>query len=246
MRNILFTAFLSVCLAPAVSAFHPLISEDTGFLGKDVKQAELGFGHSISRTGADVHSNSGTAELSYGLFEKVDVLLSATWHGWTSHGLSESGLGDVALETKFPVSEQAGWTLALKPGFSLPAGDESKSLGAGEGGVWCYGIAGRQAGPWQFYLNAGYLLNRNSLDEEENIFKGSAAAVLEVLPKVMLSADLAAETNTDKNSVSHPVSSVFGLIWTPYPTLDLDAGVKLGLTDTADDFGLLLGLTLRM
>ncbi|OGR81941.1 MAG: hypothetical protein A2X32_05565 [Elusimicrobia bacterium GWC2_64_44] len=245
MKRIFFAAVFALSCTEA-RAFHPLIGEDTAFLGKDVKQAELGFEHAVSRAGADTYSNSGSAEFSYGLFERVDVLLSAGWHGWTSLGLSESGLSDVSLEVKFPVAEKAGWTLALKPGFSLPAGDESRSLGAGEGGVWLYGIAGRQAGPWQFYLNAVYLLNRNSVNEEENIFRGSAAAVREVLPKVMVSAELGAGTNKDKSSASHPVSGVLGLIWSPYPTLDLDAGFKAGLTDSADDVGLLLGLTLRM
>jgi len=245
MKKLFFAAALALCSSEA-RAFHPLIGEDTAFLGKDVKQAELGFGHMVSRDGADRYSNSGNAELSYGLFERVDVLLSAAWLGWTSHGLSESGISDVSLEAKFPVAEKAGWTLALKPGFSLPAGDESRSLGAGEGGVWLYGIAGRQAGPWQFYLNAVYQLNRNTLDERENLLRGSAAAVLEVMPKVMVSAELGAETNRDKSSFSHPVSSVLGLIWSPYPTLDLAAGFKLGLTRPAEDAGLLLGLTLRL
>lgn len=84
------------------------------------------------------------------------------------------------------------------------------------------------------------------MGEEEHILKGSAAAALEILPKVMISAELAAETNADASAVSHPVSSVFGLIWSPYPTLDLDAGVSLGLTRPAPDLGLLLGLTLRL
>lgn len=245
MRLILSLLLVAAAGLPA-SAFHPLISEDTGFLGKDVRQAELGFEHAVSKEGPDVYSNTGSAELSYGLFDKVDILLSAPWQGWNSHGVSESGLGDVALETKFPVGDKAGWTLALKPGFSLPAGDEAKSLGAGKGGVWLYGIAGRVAGPWHLYLNAGYLLNRNSVDEEENIFKASAAAALEVAPGLMVSGDLAAETNPDKDSSTPPASGVLGLIWSPYPTLDLDAGLKLGLTEPADDVGLLLGITLRL
>lgn len=244
--RIIIVLFLMTAFGGTVSALHPLISEDTGFLGRDVRQAEFGFEHSVSKSGADVYSNAASAEFSYGLLERVDVLISAPWQGWNSRGVSESGLGDVSLETKFPVGEKGGWTLALKPGFSLPAGNERKSLGAGKGGVWLYGIAGRTAGPWQYYLNAGYMFNRNSVDEVENIFKTSAAAAYEVLPKVLLSGDLALETNTDKNSSTVPVSAVFGIIWSPYPALDLDAGLKLGLTEPAADLGLLLGFTLRL
>lgn len=246
MKKIFIAAALAAISPSGAAAFHPLIGEDTLFLGKDVKQAELGFEHSVSRNGTRLTTNAGTAELSYGLFDRVDVLMSAVWHGWNSRGISQSGIGDVGLEAKFAVGEKSGWAYALKPGFSLPAGDEGKSLGAGKGGVWLYGVAGRQSGPWEFYLNAGYLLNRNTLGERENILKGSGAAVREVMPKVKASAELAAETNRDKASSSTPVSSVLGLIWSPYPTLDLDAGFRLGLTDSAADETLLLGLTLRM
>ncbi|OGR40903.1 MAG: hypothetical protein A2X35_02940 [Elusimicrobia bacterium GWA2_61_42] len=227
-------------------AFHPLISEDTAFLGRDVRQAEITFEHSVSKEGFDFYSNTVAAEFSYGLFDKIDIMISAPWQGWSSHGLSESGLGDVSLETKFEVARDKDWTFALKPGFSLPAGNEAKSLGAGKGGVWVYGIAGKTAGPRHYYLNAGYRLNRNSLDNAENILKASAAAALEVLPKTLLSAELAIETSPEKDSPSHPVTSVFGLIWSPSPSLDLDAGVKFGLNKAADDLGLLAGFTLRL
>ncbi|OGR52954.1 MAG: hypothetical protein A2049_04305 [Elusimicrobia bacterium GWA2_62_23] len=230
----------------SAAAFHPLIGEDTAFLGKDVRQLEAGLDYAVSREGQDVYATATAAELSYGLFDRFDVLVTVPWQGWSSHGLSESGLGDVLVEVKFPAGAGAGWDLALKPGFSLPAGDEAKSLGAGEGGAWVYGIAGRASGPWQFYLNAGYLYNRNSLDEEKNILKGSAAAVYGFLPKWLVTAELAAETNPEKDSVSHPVSSVFGLVWSPLPSLDLDAGVRFGLTKPADDMGLMGGITLRL
>lgn len=246
MKKILSPFALALLFCGRAAAFHPLISEDTGFLGRDVRQVETGLDYSVAKEGADTYSTGASAELSYGLLAKVDVLVTVPWQGWSSAGLSESGLGDVLLETKFPVAEKAGWTLALKPGFSLPAGDEARSLGAGKGGVWLYGIAGRTAGPWQCYLNAGYMLNRNSSDEEENILRASAAAVYELVPKILVSADLAIQTNSDPDAVSHPLSSIFGFIWSPYPALDLDAGVKIGLTRAADDFGLLAGLTLRL
>jgi len=47
-------------------------------------------------------------------------------------------------------------------------------------------------------------------------------------------------------SVSHPLSAVFGLIWSPYPTLDLDIGASFGLTRAAADHALLGGITLRL
>ncbi len=240
---IFFSSVLFACGTAA--AFHPMSTEDTGFLGRDVIQAEVGFDHTEDTDASDYFSNTLSATFSYGLWDKLDLLLSAPWQGWDSAGFSESGLGDVSMEVKFWVAERSGWDLALKPGFSLPAGDDAKGLGAGEGQVWIYGIAGRTDGPRQYYVNAGYKYNRNSSGEEKNILSASALGALEVLPRTLLAAELAVETNTDKDAVSHPVSSMLGLVWSPVPTLDLDVGVRYGLNDAADELSLILGATLR-
>ena len=63
---------------------------------------------------------------------------------------------------------------------------------------------------------------------------------------MVATAELAAATCRYKASSSNPVTSVFGLVWSPYPTLDLDAGLKLGLTRAAENFGLVAGITLRI
>jgi len=233
-------------LCGEAAAFHPLVSEDTVFLGKDGRQLECALDHAVFKEGRDKYSTTASAELSYGLFESLDVLITVPWQGWRSHGISESGLGDVLTEVKFPLGTKSGWDLALKPGFSLPAGDEAKSLGAGEGGAWIYGIAGRVRGPWRIYLNAGYLYNRNSLEEEKNIFKGSAAAAYGFLPEWKVTAELAVETNHEKNAVSHPVFCGWGGVWAPLQSLSLDAGLRVGLTRPAADLDLLGAITLRL
>jgi hypothetical protein len=236
MRNVIAVSSLFLALPVSAAAFHPMSTEDTGFLGRDVIQAEIGFDHTEDTDASDYFSNTLSATFSYGLWDKLDILLSAPWQGWNSAGLSESGLGDVSMEAKFWVAERRGWDLALKPGFSLPAGDDAKGLGAGEGQVWVYGIAGRAEGPRHYYLNAGYRYNKNSGSEEKNIFSASAMGALEVFPKTLLAAELAVETNTEKDAASHPVSSLVGLVWSPNPALDLDAGVRFGLNDAATNF----------
>lgn len=245
MKRILILAAALAAHCPAAMAMHPLVSEDTGFLGKGGRQAEAGFEYSQASSGGGAYSRALSLELSYGLTDKIDLLFTVPWSGWTSGGASESGLGDLALEGKVLVAEKAGWTFALKPGFSLASGDGEKGLGAGKSAFWTHAVAGRAAGPWQFYLNAGYFLNKNDAGEEEDILKGSAAAILEVAPKILASADLTTETSADPASPEHPLAAIFGLIWSPSGSLDLDAGVKFGLNDEADDLGLLAGLTFR-
>lgn len=244
--SIMLAAVLTAVFAGPALAFHPLLTEDTVFLGRDGRQMTAWLEHTASEQGIDRYSARAVGKLYYGLWHKLDVMVTVPWEGWSSEGISESGLGDALLETKFQVDTEAGWALALKPGFSLPAGDEARSLGAGKGGAWLYAIAGKTPEPWQFYLNAGLLLNRNSRDERANILSASAAAALKVLPATLMTAELAVATNTDRHSRSNPVTSGFGLVWSPYRTLDLAAGVKFGLNRSAASLGLLAGITLRL
>ncbi|MDD2806296.1 MAG: transporter [Elusimicrobiales bacterium] len=245
MRILLSLVILSL-LGGSARAFQPLLGEQASFLGREGRLIVAGMEYSVSKEGSDRYSTGAFAELSYGLWDRLDVLVTVPWLGWSSRGIAESGLGDVLVEAKLAAGERAGWTLALKPGFSLPAGNEAGSLGAGKGGVWLYGLAGREAGPWRFCLNGGYMLNRNSLGERENLLKGSASASRAVFSGLRASAALFALTSKDKNSRSHPLAAVLGLTWTPRPVLDLDAGARLGLNRGAEDFGLLAGLTLRI
>jgi hypothetical protein len=246
MKVFIFVLVMALAGGRAM-AFNPLIGEDSKFLGRYNRQLQGDLDYAVSENGG-VHryATTATARLSYGLWDKLDVLITVPWQGWSSKGLSESGLGDVLLEAKFQAARRGAWTLGLKPGFSLPEGDEAKSLGAGKGGVWLYGLAGKTSGPWEFYLNAGYLYNRNSFDERQNLLEGSAAASFGVLPGLRACSRLSSRTNKAKDTSSHPVYSAFGLSWSPYPTLDLAAGVRLGLNHGADDLGLLGGLTLRL
>lgn len=244
--RIVLSLFLVFAAAVPAAAFHPLITEDVCFLGSDGRQIELGLDHAVEKSGPDRYATAASAELSYGLFDRFDVLVTVPWQGWSSQGLSKSGLGDVLVEAKFPAVRKAAWDFAVKTGFSLPAGDEADSLGAGKGGVWAYGIAGRTDGPRQYYFNAGYMFRNNSLDEQKHILKASAAGALEVLPKTIVSAELSLETAADNDSLSHPAYSLLGLTWTPYPTLDPSAGLRAGLTRAAADISFLGGLTLKL
>lgn len=244
MKRILIAAAL-LAAAGRAQAFHPLVSEDTLFLGTDARQIELGLERSVSGGSPEVRAVALSAEFSYGFSDNIDLLISAPWRRLSSGAASVSGAGDVALEAKFEAGRAGDWIIAMKPGLSLPTGDEAKGLGAGRKGAWLYAIAGRTAGPWQFYLNAGYFLNRNTGGGEEHIVKGSAAAALRVAPGTVLTADLATETSADPAAAAHPLASVFGLVWSPHDYLDLDAGVKLGLNGAADGPGLLAGATFR-
>ncbi len=246
MRLFLLTAAAVLALSGTAGAYNPLTGEDARLLGKDGRQMQGWLDYTTSRKGPDRYATDAYAELTYGLFGRLNLQVTVPWHGWNAGGISESGLGDVRLEAKFGCDCRRGWDLALKPGFSLPAGDEARSLGAGKGGLWLYGIASRGSGPWLFILNGGYMFNRNTLDERLHLLKLSGAAELRVLPELAATVSLSGGTDTDKSVYVWPVVSTFGAVWTPYGTLDAYAGVQLGLTAPAPALGVVAGLALRI
>lgn len=245
MKTFILALALAV-QAGAALAFQPLIGETAGFLGLDGRQIEGILDYSEAHSGPGRYATSATAELSYGLWRDLDVLITVPWKGWSSRGLSRSGLGDVLVEAKFPLARRGGWTLGIKPGFSLPEGDEANSLGAGKGGMWALGLASRSAGAWRFCLNAGYLYNRNSIGNRKNIVKGSASAALEILPGALAALRVFGQTSEDSTVAAVPLYAETGLVWSPYRTLDLSAGGRLGLNSGSDDFGLTGAVTLRL
>lgn len=134
-RTFVFSLLMSA-LAGSVCAMHPLITEDAGFLGRGTRQLETGFEHVKPRAGVDDFSRALGVELAYGVTDSVDLLLGLPWQMTESGGAREAGHGDMTAEVKFRAAETAGWTLALKPGFSLATGDEERGLGAGRAGYW--------------------------------------------------------------------------------------------------------------
>lgn len=245
MKGTFIFSLLMSALAVSVRAMHPLITEDAGFLGRGTWQMETAFEHASPRAGGDDFSRALGVELAYGVTDSADLLLGLPWQMIDSGGVRESGHGDMSAELKFRAAEAAGWTLAFKPGFSLATGDEERGLGAGRAGYWLNLVLSRSAGALQYHFNAGWLRNANSSGERENIWKASAAAAVEVLPRTLAALDLAVETGADPAAEEHPASAVLGLVWSPLVWLDLDAGLKLGLNGAADDLGLLGGVALR-
>ena len=62
--------------------------------------------------------------------------------------------------------EHADLSLAIKPGLTLPTGDDEKGLGTGKATYRLFFIASQEMDPWAFHLNLGYIRNENTLEEE--------------------------------------------------------------------------------
>jgi len=257
----LLASALLLCSTQAFAAM-PLQTDDTGTQGKGHSQIEIGF-----ESARDKETEGGTSykftggaigtTFTYGLTSNIDLVAGLPWEWYTEkeNGLKvadESGYGDLALQIKWRFYEMpdSGFSLALKPGLTLPTGDDDKGLGTGKVSGDVTLIATREAMLATFHFNLGYRHNEYKLDElsetlRKNIWYVSMAGELNVTDKLTAVGDIGIETNSDKDSDTDPAYILGGLIYAVSDYTDLDIGIRSGLNSAETDTTLLAGATIR-
>jgi long-subunit fatty acid transport protein len=236
-------------------AAHPLITDDAETQGKGKYQLELNGQYDWDEEDAEdgsIKSTAGqaTATLSYGVADNVDLVLSLPYL-WGKAEVNETtlynekGIGDVVLETKLRLFERNGFSMALKPGISFPTGDDEKGLGAGQLGGHLFLIASQELGSWAFHGNLGYIRNENKIDERKDIWHASLATTWEVIKNLKLVANVGIERNPDEDANNDPAFLTGGIIYSVKENIDVDLGVKCGLTKPETDISMLAGVALR-
>jgi len=236
-------------------AAHPLITDDAGTQGKGKFQLEVNGQYDSDKEtvgNVSVKSTGGQAgsTLSYGIIDNADLVLNVPY-GWgkvTEDGVStydEKGLSDISLEVKWRFFEKDGLSFGLKPGISLPTGNHEKGLGAGKTGYHLFFIGSKEAAPWAFHANLGYIRNENKFDEEKDLWHASLAAVYEVVKDLKIVGNVGTERNADKAADNDPAFVIGGVIYSVAENFDLDAGVKYGLTSSETDLSVMAGAAFR-
>ena len=253
MRGLLCLVFL--LMAGQSWAAHPLITDDTGTQGKGKFQLELNGQYDWDKQdseGVSVKTEGGQAAaiLSYGVAENVDLVLSLPylWGKVKEEDVTvydEKGIGDAVFEVKWRLFEKDGFSLALKPGISIPTGNDEKGLGAGLLGGHIFLIGSKELGSWAFHANLGYIRNENKADERKDIWHASVAATWEVVKNLKLVANIGIERNPDDDANNDPAFLIGGVIYSVTENFDLDCGVKYGLNSSETDLSLMAGITYR-
>ncbi len=234
-------ALIACCLliAAPLHAAHPLITEDTGTLGGGRWQLEL-YGEAGEARGTGARMEQDDAVLGYGLAPNLDVQAGVPWRRERA-----SGMGDITFDLKWRFLERGAFSLGLKPGVSLPTGDERKGLGAGRVGWGSLLIASYEPGPVALHAHAGYKRHRNTIGERQSLTHFSIAAAVQAAPGFKVVADVARNSNPDPAQTRPQRYLVFGVIWSVTRDFDLDLGFKKGFGSAALDEALLLGLAVR-
>lgn len=240
------------CLAAPAFAAHPLITDDAGTQGKNRVQLELVGEYSRAEdAGVVTRTVVGPTMpvVSVGLLDAVDLVAGVSYQRTTVDAAesreTRAGATDLAVDVKWRFYERDGLSLALKPGLTLPTGDEAKGLGAGRSTQHLLLVAGAAAGPWSFTGNAGWTRNANRAGDREGLWHASAAASRSLGRRWRAAVDAGADTDPDPASRRIPVFALAGLVYAVSDTLDMDAGVKRGFNVLGTAYSVLAGLTVR-
>ena len=236
--------------ATSVYAAHPLITDDAGTQGKGKAQLEF-IGEYDHGKKDGVTTDSVVAPtipvLSYGMTDAADIVLGISYeHVRTSDAQNAGtvdGISDASVELKWRVYEHDGLGFALKPGITLPTGNDEKGLGAGRATAHLYFITTKEVQPWAFHFNLGYIRNENKVDERRDIWQASFAGVLAVSEKFKVVANIGIESDRDKASTADPYFILGGLIYSISETLDFDIGIRKGFYNHGTDYSIPAGIT---
>lgn len=251
MLKILIMSAVMILVAVATTfAAIPLITDDTGTQGKGNFQLEL-FGEYGQDSDATITTKTSdlSATLTYGIIDTVDIILGIPYQAWRSKDSGSvvrgDGLSDLSIEAKWRFFDKEGLSFALKPGLTIPTGDEQQGLGAGRVTYHLLFVATKQMKPWEFDMNLGYLYNENTAGERKNIWSASLDGQFEVIKDLKLVLDTGIATNPDSSSNTPPAYILVGLIWSLRENLDIGLGVKGGLTKPEADIAIRGGITWR-
>jgi hypothetical protein len=255
---ILTVGFIVAIAAGTAFAAHPLITDDTGTQGKGKAQLEF-----IGEYG--IEKEEGVTEkgfesptvpfMSYGLSDTIDIVFGLPYASVRVEDAGTTtavrGATDMSIELKARVYEKDGLSFAIKPGISLPTGDEEKGLGNGKVSYSTFFITTKEAGPWAFHFNVGYLRNEYKLEADEDanrkdIWHVSLASQMEVVKDLNLVANIGMERNSDRASGTSPAFVLGGFIYSITENVDLDMGLKAGLNKAETDYSVLAGITWRL
>lgn len=256
-KILLAACAVQFALTGTTYAAHPLITDDTDTQGKGKYQFEFigEYGHNKENgVTTDTLVFPTVPVLSYGMADTVDLVLGISYQRIETKQdvvkTTEEGISDASVQLKWRFYEKDGLSFAAKPGVTLPTGDENKGLGNGKLSYSMFFIATKEVQPWACHLNLGYMLNEFNLRANEDanrkdIWHASLASEVKIVKDLKVVTNIGVERNPNKTSNTNPAFLLGGFIYSITENVDVDFGVKGGLTKPETDISYLAGITWR-
>lgn len=256
--GILIMLLAILMLSGTAFAGRPLITDDTDTQGKGKYQLQIG-GEYSRDDNEDIRVNKATigVEFDYGIKDNIDLTISSGYQNLqiNNAGITSSpeGITDALMEVKWRFYEDKnGLSLAIKPGIITPTGNYTKGfgggdvrLGTGEVRYRLYLIGTKEFKHAAFHLNIGYLRNEARYDARENLLHASLAGEWKITKKFKIVGNIGIDTSPDTGSSIDPVFLLGGFVYSLSDRIDLDLGVKRGLSDPGYGFSITGGISIK-
>lgn len=222
-------------LSLSVSAFQPLITDDTGTQGTGGNQLEFSFNEDRSRMdGSTDRTRALPVVYTRGLTESIDVFAGFSYIRIRSGtpGGDASGGGNPAIGAKwrFYDNEASKTSFAIKPEIIFPvsASRESEGLGTGKTSGSLTLILSQEVPFGAVHMNAGVIrdLYRDTLSNPDTTTtRASIAPVWDVSEQWKLALDLGTESARSGGSSVRTNFAEIGAIYAPSKDLDFALGI---------------------
>ena len=258
------TLALSFTLVTAGTALAgpPLATDDAGTVDVGKVEIELNGSYGYDKhtsVGSTTKTNTvdGEVKITTGLYKDLGISLAIPYlfneRSNVDGDISNiDGFGDMTIELKFGLAELAGINIAVKPQLVIPTGNYNKGLSEGHwhGGGMLIASKVFADGKYAMHANFGYEHHNYRTTAirdttHSDLWSGSIAGEAEVAKGLFAVADFGLATNPDKTSNELPVYALTGLRYEINDHLDIDAGIKFGLTKPETDLTAVYGLVLK-
>ncbi len=252
--------FAAVCAAHLVLvhtpawATHPLLTDDTGTQGPGGVLVESNVNYLKDN---EFRSTALLANITVGIGESVDIEADVPYL-WLdpspTTGRNERGFSDVILKFKHRFYERGDkdgqygkieQSFAYEVLYSQPIGNEEKGLGAGTSRWAARMISTTEWNAVEIDANLGYessgsALRRGNFTFDDAVSLSVAAKYERPKPWEPV-VELAATRARASDSVTRIETALVGLIYEPSEKYYIDAGVRVGLNASSEDYALLAG-----
>ncbi|NVN91996.1 MAG: transporter [Desulfuromonadales bacterium] len=241
----------------------PLATDDAGIVDVGHLEVELNssYVHDRERVAGDNIRHSvtdGEVKLTTGLLKNADIFLTVPYTFSDRERVngdltgSSNGFGDMLLELKYVFFEKDGLALTLKPTMLIPTGKYSAGLSEGR---WQFGgalIASKEFedGKYTLHANLGYehhdyRTEESRVENRGDLWSASLAGEAKVMKNLTAVLDFGVARSTDASTSTPAAYALVGARYELNEHLDLDCGVKIGLTEPEDDVAALYGIVLK-
>lgn len=260
--SLLYFALLTMTAVPAFAG-PPMATDDSGTVDVGKVEIEFNGGYIYDKETAQGVATKNNAfdteiKITTGLYKNLGVSLAIPYT--FNQRIKEdnvlvsdnSGFGDMTLELKYAFLELAGINFAIKPAVIIPTGRYNVGFSEGKWQLGATLIASREFedGKYSLHANVGYEYHDYRTPElrasdRSGFWSGSIAGEAEVTKGLFAVADFGVSTTADKTTNELTAYALTGLRYEVSDFLDVNAGVKFGLTKPEDDFTALYGVVLK-